>query len=189
MEAQPKIASLPIKIPGYDRELRYKVRREATKVAIKPQFDFKEEESRYVLRSWLSEKRLARQQRKDFPLVPQTLTERKVVVDYFLEQFEHLRPSPTFRRRQASAVGDWPEDVADLVFDALRTFGFDALRLSVADTFRVRRPDKKDLGSGLLVALDRLGSVVGEILRDWQKRVRGKWTLGNDANSRGILSK
>ena len=52
---------------------------------------------------------------------------------------------------------------------------------------QVRHPDKKNIDSELLAALDRLGGIVGEILRDWQKRVREEIDVRKRRQFQGYL--
>jgi len=172
VEGQPRTYSLTITLSDYDRELRYEIRREPQAPVITPKFNFFDEETRYILFNWFSEKRLARpKKRQGQSPVLRTFTERKVAVDYFLDQLEQHSPFPLPRRRQQQSVPHWPDEVSNIVFTSLRTFGFDAIRLNAADAPIVQQNDTRSPSYGFLVSLDRLGTKIGQIIPDWQKRV------------------
>lgn len=172
-KGQDQTHSFTITLPDYDHELRYVIHRQARAIVIEPKFDYKDEEFRYIVGRLFSQKRLAKQEKNQaLPLIPQTLTERQAVADHFLEQIEQYRPSAVFRRGKPPPVLHWPDEVGHIVLDAFHTFGFDALRLSVADTLIARRHDTRALAHDYLASLDHLGAVIGEVIRDWQRRVQ-----------------
>ncbi len=188
MERQPETYPLTITLPGYDRELRYEIRRGPQALVITPTFNVRDEETRYILFNWSPKKRLAKPKKRQgqSPVLP-TFTERKVEVDYFLDQLEQHSPFPfpLPRRRQQPSVPHWPDEVADIVFTSLRTFGFDAIRLNAADARIVQQHDSRSLSYGFLVSLNRLGTQISQIIHDWRKRVLEE----NDINNRRRIQK
>lgn len=197
MEQQAAPALLAITLPDYDRELQYEIRRELKSLVITPRFDFHEEQARYVLCNLLSSNRLTRPRREaGQSLLPSTSMEREEVVASFLDRLARHSPfrtagpgscteefainaiviQRTSRQKRNSPVPHYSEDVAPVVFEALRVFGYNAVRLTPADALIVRSyPEIPSYG--FLCALDRLGSVIGEIVRDWQARVREKTNI------------
>ncbi len=188
MERQPETYPLTITLPSYDRELRYEIRLRPQPLVITPKFNFREEETRYHLFNWFLGKRLAKPKKRPGQApVLSNFTERKVKVDYFLDQLEQHSPflCPLPHRRQQSSGPHWPDEVADIVFTSLRTFGFDAIRLNAADARIVQHNDSRSPSYGFLVSLDLLGTKIGQIIRDWQKRVLEE----NDLNKRRRIQK
>jgi hypothetical protein len=163
------VHSLTITLPQYDHSLEYAIDRQASALVIKPQFDYQAEEFRYVGGNFF--KRLTKQlgNQSLLPLL-QTNTQKQITVNLLLHQIQNLRPARIFRRKNTQAL-HWPDEVAPLVFEALRVFGYDAVRLNAADTLIVKGRDTRAVSYNFLISLDHLGSVIGEIVREWQKRV------------------
>lgn len=83
---EPEV-TLSITLPNYDHKLQYLIRREPDRLVIEPVFDYKDEESRYILRHLLSEKHLAKQANKWVRLpLPRSLQEREELVALTLEE-------------------------------------------------------------------------------------------------------
>jgi hypothetical protein len=81
------VLPVEITIPDYDHKLQYLIRREPDRLVIEPVFDYKDEESRYILRHLLSEKHLAKQANKWVrPPLPQSFKGREELVALTLEE-------------------------------------------------------------------------------------------------------
>src|SRR5262245_60831305 len=131
--------SLTLALPQYDRPLVYQVQTEVKPIVITPQFNYRDEEVRYVLWHFLSAKDRAKQQKK-LPsiLLPQTTSQKQIVADLLIHQIENVRPTGVFRRKNPQPLY-WPDAVTPFVFEALRTFGYDALRLNAADALTLSK--------------------------------------------------
>jgi hypothetical protein len=63
------------------------------------------------------------------------------------------------------------------------------IRLSAADAFALYTHNTKNQSYDLLISLDRLGAVIGQIIREWQKQAREETDLTRRGRARNYLHK